>query len=104
MLKVKQLPSRYLLVEGKYHIEYSFRVEGFGYFTDLATLWETALGTTCVNISEDARTATYLEESPHRAVKYSDKDLTHIFEDLLVGGWVTYLATETPEKYRVTDY
>lgn len=52
-LKVKQLPSRHFLMDGKYHVEYSFQiVSGLGYFTDIALLWRDSVGTSTVNLNQ----------------------------------------------------
>ncbi len=104
MIKVIQLPSRHLLKGGKYHLEYKVKVEGVGYFSDLSILWETAVSTTEVNISEDGKIATYLEESDHRAIKYSADELEFIFRDLVVSGLRSQRKTITPLKFQVTQY
>lgn len=104
MIKVIQLPSRHLLKDGKYHIEYNFQVEGVGYFSDLATLWNDAVSSKEVNLSEDGKVATYLEQSNNRAVKYTEENLKFIFEGLLVSGLRSRRTTITPEQYQVSSY
>lgn len=105
-IKVKQLPSRYFLKDGEYHIEYFFQIsEGFGYFTDIATLWEDAVGTDEINFLHEAQTQiSYVEKSSDRAVKYCPEDLAWMFSDLIVEGSVRLRKTETPEKFKVKRY
>ena len=101
---ITQLPSRHFLKDGKYHIEYSFKVEGFFYFSDLATLWEQAVDTKIVNLNKEQNIASYYEESGDRSVKYSKKDLDFIFEDLVVFGQAKFKTGLTPDKYKVEGY
>lgn len=101
---VTQLLSRHFLKDGNYYIEYSFKVEGFFYFTDLSSLWEKAFDTKIVNLSEKQNIASYYEERSNRAIKYSKDDLDLIFKDLIVFGQARYKAGLTPEKYKVEGY
>lgn len=105
-IKVKQLPSRYFLKDGEHHIEYFFQIsEGFGYFTDIATLWKDAVGTDEINFLHEAHTQiSYTQQSRYRAIKYRPEDLARIFSDLLVEGSVRLRKTETPEKFKVKSY
>lgn len=105
-IKVKQLPSRYFLKDGEHHIEYFYQIsEGFGYFTDIATLWKDAVGTDEINFLHEAQTSiSYVEKDRNRAVKYRPEDLAWIFSDLLVEGSVRLRKTDTPEKFKVKSY
>ena len=101
---ITQLPSRHFLKEGKYHIEYNFKVEGFFYFTDIATLWEEAFSTKIVNLNEEQNIASYYEESGERSVKYSKESLDFIFKDLTIFGQAKFKTGLTPDKYKVEGY
>lgn len=105
-IKVKQLPSRYFLKDGEHHIEYFFQIsEGFGHFTEVATLWEDAVGTGEINFLNEAQTqVSYVEKSSDRAVKYRSDALAWITSDLIVEGSVRLRKTETSEKFKVKSY
>ncbi len=103
-LAVNQLQSKHFKRDGKFCIEYTFTVSGYGYFSDLAILWEGAVDTNHVNITPSQRTASYVVVSNNRAIKYNERELEFIFGDLLVVGSHEFKGNTTPDKYKVVGY
>jgi len=83
--KVVQLPSRHLLKEGEYYIEYSFKVEGGGRFSDQSYLWEDAFGVDEVFLDKNNTVVHIFDKSKYRAIKYTEADLKFIFSNLVSG-------------------
>lgn len=100
---VIQEPSRYFLKDGKYHVEYKYKVNSnHHYLTDIKILWEAAFGTVNVNLSDDQKAATFCEVQDTKAVRYTQSDLDYIFHDLLVLGFP--VPNKTPDKHKVVSY
>tara|TARA_R110002020_G_scaffold152355_2_gene330178 strand:- start:385 stop:729 length:345 start_codon:yes stop_codon:yes gene_type:complete len=103
---LKQLPSVYFLKDGRHMIEYSVSLPFGYYFTNLKGLWGNALSVEEVNFTSEDKgptTASWVEYSSERAVKWSQEELDLIFEDLLYVGTGGRLA-EVPKHFVVGSY
>lgn len=99
-MKIKQLASKYVLVNGIHCVEYQLQTVYPYIFTDLKGLWEDSLDDIPVVFSEGRTIATYIEKlrNKHsRAIKYTDSELKFIFGDVIT----LKSKVVTPTKYRI---
>jgi len=97
---IKQLASKYVLVDGIHCVEYQLQTIYPYIFTDLKGLWEDSLGVIPVVLSEGRTIVTYTEklsDKRSRAIKYTNSELKFIFGDVIT----LKSKVVTPTKYRI---